>query len=339
MSATTAPGAKPQRDPAEAARRKAQQRKGDALFLGWVILFGALLVASQFNLLPVLPIERMPLRSARDWAEWMVKYKEVPVVLAVLYVVLVFGGKAYMEDKKPMDLRMPLALWSLLLAVFSLLGAVRTVPRVFDILRNRGVEHLVCGDTRYEWLVDDPAGVWTMVFCLSKIPELLDTFFIVARKKELITLHWYHHWTVMLFCWQSWATCCVNGIIFAAMNLSVHAIMYWFYALAALGMRPSTYAISITAGQIAQMVVGTAVTLYVTYDKLVWHPVQQVDFSFSMPAFIDLPKEDTDESCHVSSGNAVAGLVMYSSYLLLFVHFFWEAYLKPRAPGEKAKAE
>ena len=39
----------------------------------------------------------------------------------------------------------------------------------------------------------------------------------------------------------------------------------------------------------------------------------------------------------LSSGNAVAGLVMYGSYLALFLEFFYSAYVKPR--GDKSKAE
>ncbi|RHY06234.1 hypothetical protein DYB25_001996, partial [Aphanomyces astaci] len=38
-----------------------------------------------------------------------------------------------------------------------------------------------------------------------QIPELFDTFFVVIRKKPLRFLHWYHHITVLLFCWHAYS--------------------------------------------------------------------------------------------------------------------------------------
>jgi hypothetical protein len=34
-------------------------------------------------------------------------------------------------------------------------------------------------------------GLWVFVFTASKVPELLDTMFLVLRKKPVILLHWY----------------------------------------------------------------------------------------------------------------------------------------------------
>jgi elongation of very long chain fatty acids protein 6 len=34
----------------------------------------------------------------------------------------------------------------------------------------------------------------------SKVPETVDTLFIVLRRQELIFLHWYHHASVLIYC-------------------------------------------------------------------------------------------------------------------------------------------
>ena len=73
---------------------------------------------------------------------------------------------------------------------------------------------------------------------LLDISELFDTFFIVIHKKPLIFLHWYHHITVLLYCWHSYVTKSPPGIFFVVMNYSVHASMYFYYFLMATKMRP-----------------------------------------------------------------------------------------------------
>ena len=44
--------------------------------------------------------------------------------------------------------------------------------------------------------MDGPVGLWVGLFIFSKIPELLDTVFLVLQKKRVIFLHWFHHVTV-----------------------------------------------------------------------------------------------------------------------------------------------
>ena len=136
------------------------------------------------------------------------------------------------------------------------------------------------------------------MFTFSKIPELIDTVFIVLRKKPLIFLHWYHHVTVLLFCWNAYATMAGTGLYFVAMNYSVHALMYGYYCLQALGVCPKSFpAILITFSQISQMFVGTGVCISTWYYKLNDHP------------------------CHNDMSNLIAGGLMYGSYLYLFCDF------------------
>jgi hypothetical protein len=140
--------------------------------------------------------------------------------------------------------------------------------------------------------------------------ELLDTFFIVIHKKSLIFLHWYHHVSVLLYCWHAFTSKAPGGIFFATMNYAVHAIMYFYYFLMAIKMKPKWFnSIWITVSQISQMVVGVAVTV--------------LGFWLA-PSY--------EKECSLKSENNIAALIMYGSYLLLFVQFFLQRYF-----GSKSK--
>jgi len=38
------------------------------------------------------------------------------------------------------------------------------------------------------------------LFIISKVPETIDTLFIVLRRQQLIFLHWFHHASVLVYC-------------------------------------------------------------------------------------------------------------------------------------------
>ncbi|CAG0895138.1 unnamed protein product [Cyprideis torosa] len=112
----------------------------------------------------------------------------------------------------------------------SLPGEVDLTADVnFEVLKQRMEERaLVFGPVTQDQYIDSDkvSGTWTWLFILSKVPELGDTIFIVLRKQPLIFLHWYHHVTVLLYCWYSFAEVISNGRWFITMNYTVHAIMY-----------------------------------------------------------------------------------------------------------------
>jgi elongation of very long chain fatty acids protein 6 len=149
------------------------------------------------------------------------------------------------------------------------------------------------------------------LFALSS--ELFDTFFIVIHKKPLIFLHWYHHISVLLYCWQAYVSKAPVGIIFCVMNYAVHAFMYFYYFLMAIHKKPKFInAVYITVAQISQMVVGVAVTLASIY--LLWFDKDVIALRGS------------DHPCRLHTVNIVSALIMYGSYLALFLEFFLKRY-------------
>lgn len=219
-----------------------------------------------------------------------------------IYMVLIFGLQYLMQNRPKFELRGVLVLWNTLLATFSIIGASRTVPEFIHTLTHHGLYHSVCIPSFIEQ--DKVSGFWTWMFVLSKLPELGDTIFIVLRKQPLIFLHWYHHITVLLYSWFSYAEYTASARWFIVMNYCVHSIMYSYYALRAMRYNPPRkVAMLITSLQLLQMVVGCAVNLWAR------QLIQQ------------------QQECHVTPMNIKLSVAMYFSYFVLFARFFYKAYM------------
>lgn len=235
--------------------------------------------------------------DANSISEWMYANMQVPVIACILYMVFVFGVQRLMVDREAYDLRGPLGLWNLFLSTFSFLGALNVVPHLFMLIYRDGFQSAMCYSAQAN-MGTGTAGLWVILFILSKFPELVDTAFIVLRKKNLIFLHWYHHITVLLFCWHSFAVQSSAGLFFVAMNYSVHAIMYLYYFLNGKKMWPRWIpVIIITLMQLGQMVLGVTTSVASYYHRV------------------------NGNKCNVPLDNLVAGSAMYFSYFLLFFHF------------------
>ena len=103
-----------------------------------------------------------------------------------------------------------------------------------------------------------------MLFIFSKVPELVDTVFLVLAKKPVIFLHWYHHFTVLLYCWTAYVGRSSAGLYFVAMNFGVHSLMYFYFFLMTW-YRKLWWAPIVTVLQISQMFVGIFICSAVYY--------------------------------------------------------------------------
>lgn len=270
----------------------------------------------------------------------------IPITLSIVYMILVFSTQSYLKSREAFDLRIPQVFWNLGLAVFSIIGATRTVPYlVLGVLfRENGFWESYCGEPAFG--AGGPSGLWTMLFIYSKIPELGDTFFIVLGKRKLMFLHWFHHVTVLIFVWHSYATRAGAGLWFIGMNYTVHAVMYSYYTVMTLlslynarakrledpkqrdaalkrgkwvrGLMSSAAPV-ITIMQISQMVVGVAMNV--------------------MAIMYKLDPNNMESKCFLTRSNLLGGLAIYFSYFLLFASFAINRYVPCGKKSEPAAAK
>lgn len=105
----------------------------------------------------------------------------------------------------------------------------------------------------------------TWVFYLSKLVDFIDTLFIIVRGKwaQLSFLHQYHHVSIFAIFWLL-ANVGYDGEVWLciALNGSVHVIMYSYYLLCTLGVRPSWKKL-VTTVQLVQFTVMVAQGVWV----------------------------------------------------------------------------
>jgi len=224
-----------------------------------------------------------------------------PIIAISIYAAGIVYGQKFFKDRKPWNFRNILIMWNLGLSLFSIFGFFRVLPVVMHVVSSYTWRENLCYDPHLH-TGHNEAGLWIFLFSISKFFELFDTFFIVVHKKPLILLHWYHHISVLLYCWYYLLYTAPAGIYFCLLNYGVHSIMYFYYFLMAAKIRPKWINPKlITVTQIVQMIGGVIITVMGIAAQNV-------------------------KNCHTKPFNIAPTFVMYFSYLMLFTKFFVQRY-------------
>ena len=151
------------------------------------------------------------------WTRWTANHWEIPIAAATLYLLMIATLKLTMGPRnggrKALKLTRVVLAWNFFLSAFSIAGMCYTVPLL--LFGESGV--LTAG--WYASVCNSAAsyghgypGLFVCLFIYSKLAELLDTFFLLVRKSPVIFLHWYHHLTVLLFCWHAYSARIGTGL-------------------------------------------------------------------------------------------------------------------------------
>lgn len=228
------------------------------------------------------------------------------IAAIVTYYVLIFGGREVMKNRKPMKLNFLFQLHNYFLTTWSLLLFVLMVEQLIPLIYKNGLYYAICNE-----------GAWTQPLVtlyylnyLTKYMEFVDTIFLVLKKKKLTFLHTYHHGATALLCFTQLVGITAISWVPISLNLGVHVVMYWYYFLAARGIRV-WWKEWVTRFQIIQFIVDICFIYFAVWQKVA------SDYYPSVPHCGE---------CVGSTTATFSGCAIISSYLFLFVAFYIEVY-------------
>lgn len=293
-----------------------------------VLLVGLALSSALVWLFDQSPARRVFSRKLEAWI-WAVPPYAFAVVPCVLYVACVWwhlflrseeskeAAKARTQPENSC-INTLLVTWNYAMTVMSMLLFMSMLPFALVLIWNHGGIAYVC-DGALHW-DETPEGVdlglYAKLMVLSKFPELLDTAFLVVRGRDVPFLHWYHHTSVLLYCWLTVQTGYPSAT-FGLVNAGVHSIMYYYYARAAQGVRLG-FAKFVTQIQITQMVFGIAASALL------------MGLHYGLPEGRCTGGRAIQENGMLSWA-FLATTGMYLSYLVLFVLFYIKRYHKKKS--------
>jgi len=231
--------------------------------------------------------------------------KEV-ILWTVTYIVTIFGGQFIMKNFEPIRLNRLFQIHNLLLTFISLGLLLLFVEQIFPMLYRHGLFYTVCHTDAWT----QPLELLYFLNYLVKYHELLDTVFLVLKKKKLDFLHYYHHSLTMVLCYTQLLGKTAVSYVPVTLNLTVHVFMYYYYFQSSRGKRV-WWKKYLTMMQITQFIIDLFFVYFCTYTYYVstYHPW--------------LPNYGT---CRGTETAAFFGCALLSSYLFLFIDFFKKTY-------------
>lgn len=234
----------------------------------------------------------------------------IPILTCLLYYVLQKLIQNFMSTRHPPKLRELLFAYNMIMSF----GSAALFTALSKILWSRSgkmsLHEMICSESMH---LDGRLQLLYWINYFFKYVELVDTIFLAIRKRKIIFLHSYHHAATLLLCWSQLVEHSAVQWVVIDLNLFVHIVMYYYYAVSALGIKP-WWRRYLTKMQISQFVIDLAACGY-AYGYYVRHGAG---------------------SCHGTVTGAYTGIAILFSYLLLFIKFYYDTY-KGAIAGKKLK--
>ncbi|KAM9919686.1 hypothetical protein OXX59_007754 [Metschnikowia pulcherrima] len=254
-------------------------------------------------------------------------FSSFPVVIGAIavYYTVIFGGDYIFKrfNIRPFVLNGLFQIHNLFLTTLSLTLLVLMSEELIPMIYNHGLFYAICHpDAWTQRLV-------TLYYLnyLTKFCEFVDTVFLVVKQKKLTFLHTYHHGATALLCYTQLIGLTPISWVPITLNLLVHVVMYWYYFLAARGIRV-WWKEWVTRLQIIQFVLDLGFVYFATYQKIVYTYFSHM--SHVLPVCGD---------CAGTMLAAYSGCGILSSYLVLFIAFYIEVYRrKSTRKAQKVKS-
>lgn len=245
-------------------------KKGLKLQSGQVLV-GIVFVIAELWLLLVIVKETFDLRidhsgnsdnTGKVASPWSTLSMVYPVAGSLMYLVSVLVGVQLMKDREPFKVEGLMVVYNLYQTVFNV---VSVIGFIYVVVKDK----IPLAGKFFEPEKDDMFWLGFLLYAhyQNKYLELLDTFFMVVRKKndQISFLHVEHH-TIMVGVWYTVLHYQPGGDPWfgAFANSVIHSMMYAYYLMALLQMK-CPWKQYVTQAQLIQFVACLTQALYVIY--------------------------------------------------------------------------